>query len=239
MPKPTPSRQAVSRIVQSQTARKTAPPPAGSKRVAKNQSQPAKSTVSANSAPRIDPAIAADRRLIDRCIAGEVAAWSLLYRETHESLLSTIRSFLGRAGHDRNLVEEIAARVWYAVVKDDFSLLNRFDVRRGCRLTTFLSVLAKSETRMLFRSERRRKSREQLVSRSELAGDSARQGVMISDEEFIATLSPAERTFYLEVLVAPSERRELAEQGYSCENMWQLNYRVRKKLERFILDSTS
>lgn len=209
-------------------------------RSTKSSSAPAvKADVTARGRPSVDTAIVADRQLVDRCIAGDVAAWSLLYQQTHDALLATIRSFLGRAGQDRNLVEEIAARVWYAVVKDDFALLGRFDVRRGCRLTTFLSVLAKSETRMLFRSERRRKSREQLVSRSELEGSGTRPGALISDEEFVATLSPAERTFYVDVLVAPAERRQLAEQGYSSENMWQLNYRVRKKLERFILDSTS
>lgn len=185
----------------------------------------------------LDTLVAADRKLIDRCMSGDVAAWSLLYQQSHDSLLTTIRSFLGRAGQDRNLVEEIAARVWYALVKNDFELLGKFDVRRGCRLSTFLSVLAKSETRMLFRSERRRKSREQLVSRPELesvlASDST---ALLSDEEFLVTLSPAERTFYHDVLVAPSEQRQLAQQTYSSENIWQLNFRVRKKLERFILD---
>jgi DNA-directed RNA polymerase specialized sigma24 family protein len=184
--------------------------------------------------PTIDPAIAADRQLVDRCLARDVTAWSSLYRQLHDQLLANIRGFLGAVGHDRNLVEEIAARVWYAVVKDDFALLAKFDVRRGCRLSTFLSVLAKSETRNLFRSERRRKSREQVASRPELDGGSTSPAALVSDEEFLATLSPAERTFYLDVLVAPHEERECAQQGYSSENIWQLNYRVRKKLERFI-----
>ena len=188
---------------------------------------------------KLDTLVAADRKLIDRCMAGDVAAWSQLYRQSHDSLLTTICSFLGRAGQDRNLVEEIAARVWYALVKKDFELLAKFDVRRGCRLSTFLSVLAKSETRMLFRSERRRKSREQLVSRPELervlAADS---NALLSDEEFLVTLSPAEKTYYCDVLVAPSEQRQLAQRAYSSENIWQLNYRVRKKLERFIVDAS-
>ena len=153
--------------------------------------------------------------------------------------MATIRNFLGRAGQDRNLVEEIAARVWYALVKNDFELLAKFDVRRGCRLSTFLSVLAKSETRMLFRSERRRRSREQLVSRPELDSElPIGPTAIVSDEDFLGTLSPAEKTFYLDVLVAPSDERQSAQQGYSSENIWQLNYRVRKKLERFILDAS-
>jgi len=189
--------------------------------------------------PKLDPSVAADRTLIDRCLAGDVTAWSLLYRQTHDSLLATIRNFLGRAGQDRNLVEEIAARVWYALVKNDFELLAKFDVRRGCRLSTFLSVLAKSETRMLFRSERRRRSREQLVSRPELDNElSIAPTGLVSDEDFLGTLSPAEKTFYLDVLVAPSNERQSAQQAYSSENVWQLNYRVRKKLERFILDAS-
>jgi hypothetical protein len=214
-----------------------APPEA--KRTSKKTTAAFTKPIVSKPVPKIDDAVAADRQLVDRCLAGDVAAWSLLYQQTHDSLLATIRNFLGRAGHDRNLVEEIAARVWYAVVKDDFALLARFDVRRSCRLSTFLSVLAKSETRMLFRSERRRRSREQLVSRPELNDDSAAPGALATDEEFLATLSPAELTFYRDVLVAPSDRRDLAEQGYSSENMWQLNYRVRKKLERFIMDSSS
>lgn len=189
--------------------------------------------------PKVDPSVAADRKLIERCLAGDVVAWSILYRQSHDSLLATIRNFLGRAAQDRNLVEEIAARVWYALVKNDFELLAKFDVRRGCRLSTFLSVLAKSETRMLFRSERRRRSREQLVSRPELDSElSIGPTALVSDEDFLGTLSPAEKTFYLDVLVASSEQRQLAQQAYSSENIWQLNYRVRKKLERFILDAS-
>jgi hypothetical protein len=188
---------------------------------------------------KLDTLVAADRKLIDRCMSGDVAAWSLLYRQSHDSLLTTIRSFLGRAGQDRNLVEEIAARVWYALVKNDFELLGKFDVRRGCRLSTFFSVLAKSETRMLFRSERRRKSREQLVSRPELESALAADSTaLLSDEEFLVTLSPAEKAYYRDVLVAPSEQRQLAQRAYSSENIWQLNFRVRKKLERFILDAS-
>jgi hypothetical protein len=191
------------------------------------------------SLPKVDPSVAADRKLIERCLAGDVGAWSVLYQQTHDSLLATIRNFLGRAAQDRNLVEEIAARVWYALVKNDFELLAKFDVRRGCRLSTILSVLAKSETRMLFRSERRRRSREQLVSRPELDSElSIGPAALVSDEDFLGTLSPAERTFYLDVLVASSEQRQLAQQAYSSENIWQLNYRVRKKLERFILDAS-
>jgi DNA-directed RNA polymerase specialized sigma24 family protein len=200
----------------------------------------AKNIVRVSTPQEISPPVAQDRLLVERCLAGEVAAWSLIYREFHESLLASIRSFLGRAGQDANLVEEIAARVWYALVKNNFELLGKFDVARGCRLSTFLSVLAKNETRVLLRSERRRRLREQLVSKSELDREhSTDTGDVLSDEEFLVTLSRAEKSFYLEVLVGRPEANEQEPQTYSQQNLWQLRHRIRKKLERFILEMGS
>ncbi|MEX2176837.1 MAG: hypothetical protein WD872_20895 [Pirellulaceae bacterium] len=179
--------------------------------------------------------VLADRALVDRCLACETGAWSMLYQSSHEGLLSSIRSFMGRGNADATLVDEIAARVWYALVRNNFDLLSRFDVGRGCRLSTFLTVLAKTEARLLLRSERRRRVREQAVSRSEIAAgatDLAMQN--LSEEEFVATLSPTERVFYEDVLKAAVEND--AQPKYSQQNTWQLRHRVRKKLERFLGD---
>lgn len=182
--------------------------------------------------------VVADRQLVERCLAGEVQAWSQLYHHAHDSLLNSIRRFLGRAGQDTDLTEEIAARVWYSLVKDGFELLAKFDVSRGCRLSTFLSILAKSETRGLMRTERRRKSREQVASRPEAHLTHLGQQVdVLSDEEFLAILSPAERTFYCDVLIADPSRGEMFQQKYSTENLWQLRHRIRKKLEQFLLEA--
>jgi hypothetical protein len=182
--------------------------------------------------------VIADRRLVDACLAGESGAWSLLYRRFHDGLVASIRSFLGRSSSDTSLVDEIAARVWYALVRNDFELLSRFDVRRGCRLSTFLSVLAKTEARLLLRSERRRRVREQAVSRSESAAKNSDQSTeSLSEEEFAATLSPAEKAFYEDVLKASSLDANSASR-YSQQNTWQLRHRVRKKLEKFIGEMT-
>ena len=200
----------------------------------------AKNFVRVSTPQKISSPVAQDRLLVERCLAGEVGAWSQIYRQFHESLLASIRSFLGRAGQDANLVEEIAARVWYALVKNNFELLDKFDVARGCRLSTFLSVLAKNETRVLLRSERRRRLREQLVSKSELDREhSTDTGDVLSDEEFLVTLSKAEKSFYLDVLVNRPEANQQEPQTYSQQNLWQLRHRIRKKLERFILEMGS
>jgi hypothetical protein len=186
--------------------------------------------------PKAQPGelVLADRRLVDSCLAGEAGAWSILYRRFHDTLVASIRSFLGRSASDGSLVDEIAARVWYALVRNDFELLARFDIRRGCRLSTFLSVLAKTEARLLLRSERRRRVREQAVSRNESAvknADAVTEG--LSEEEFVATLSPAERAFYEDVLKATIADSDTAAR-YSQQNTWQLRHRVRRKLEKFL-----
>jgi DNA-directed RNA polymerase specialized sigma24 family protein len=192
------------------------------------------------SASRVQTLVQRDRNLVERCLLGHVPAWSEIYQAFHETLLVSIRRYLSRAGQDRNLVEEIAARVWYSLVKNDFELLGKFDVSRGCRLSTYLSVVAKNETRALFRSERRRKTREHVASRPDITEQSHIDSTrLVTDEEFLATLSQAERAFFLDVLVAPPEQRAEAELSYSTENNWQLRHRIRKKLEQFISESES
>lgn len=174
-----------------------------------------------------------DRLLVERCLAHDPAAWSQMYARFHETLRSAIKAYLGRASQDANLLDEIAARVWYALVRDDFKLLAKFDAARGCRLATFLSVLAKSESRMLLRAERRRKTREQAVSKGEAERDPTSGALgRLSNEEFVKSLSPAERKFYLEVLVTPGQLDD--ETDYTAQNAWQLRHRVRRKLERLL-----
>jgi hypothetical protein len=170
---------------------------------------------------------------VDRCLSGEPAAWTALYQLCHEPLLAAIRSFIREAAADASLVDEIAARVWYSVICNDGERLARFDVSRGCRLTTFLSVLAKGEARQHFRSENRRRVREHTASRPEGEARSWHRTMpLASEEEFLRTLTRSERTYYETVLVR-SLAGDSAEE-YSAENSWQLRRRVRKKLDRFL-----
>ena len=185
------------------------------------------------SATQIGRGVHLDRELVDHCLTGEPAAWTNLYRACHEPLLAAIRAFLREAAADTNLVDEIAARVWYSVVRNDGELLSRFDVSRGCRLTTFLSVLAKSTARQYFRAERRRRIREQTASRPEVEAYPRHLAIALaSEEEFLRSLTRSERVYYETVLIAPI--REDASDEYSRENGWQLRRRVRKKLDRFL-----
>jgi RNA polymerase sigma-70 factor, ECF subfamily len=173
-----------------------------------------------------------DRELVDRCLANEPTAWSQMYDRFHGPLLASIRAFLGKTSNDVHLIDEVSARVWYSLVRNDCDLLAKFDVQRGCRLSTFLSVLAKTEARLLLRSERRRKSREQVASKPEIADFDDDGIAVLSDEEFIETLSPAERAFYFEVLIPFGDMRR--ESQYSRQNNWQLRHRIRKKLQQYL-----
>ena len=76
--------------------------------------------------------LSADAALASRCLAGDVAAWEELYAQCHEPLLVSIRVMLGPQSADASLVDEIAARVWYALVAKDGELLARYKPSRGC-----------------------------------------------------------------------------------------------------------
>ena len=142
-----------------------------------------------------------DQQLIERCLAGDVAAWEDLYSKCHAPLLSLIKSMLSSA--DTNLIDEIAARVWYALVANDGALLTRFDPTRGTRLITFMRAIARDEATRYFRTEVRRRERETIATRRKSGG-------AISDvpvphfmvEEFLATLSPGDRSLYLQHILA-------------------------------------
>lgn len=183
------------------------------------------------SAPLVDAPAVRERKLVDRCLAGDVKAWEQLYAEQHSRLQRSIRAVLRGRGADSELIEEIAARVWYAVVSKGGELLDRFDSRRGCRLNTFLSVIARAEAAKLFRSESRRRRREAiaggLVTRSsgELAGQSFQQAL----SSFFATLTRREREYCLASMVQTPHNA-----AFSAPNASQLRRRVRMKLHQYV-----
>lgn len=175
----------------------------------------------------------ADAMLVERCVAGEVAAWEALYGQCHEPLLTSVRIMLGRQSNDANLVDEIAARVWYALVAKDGELLARYDSKRGARLVTFLRALAKDEISRHFRAEVRRRKRELEVLREK----GQHPGVAPSHPvdslaEFLCTLTAHERAFCSDYLLA--QPTGAPEKLHSEANVWQLTHRIYLKLMRFL-----
>jgi DNA-directed RNA polymerase specialized sigma24 family protein len=179
--------------------------------------------------------VAQDQELVEHCLAGSRWAWNTLFEENHPLLLHSIAAMLGPLrGQNLELVDEIAARVWFAVVSDRAELLGRFEQARGCRLATYLAAIAKDQMIRLFRSEKRRAKREtkSLEGKPSSANDDHSP---ISLQEFKKALTPAEREFFEEVLIG-GNGTETAE-DYSDSNRWQLTSRIRNKLRDQLRDN--
>ncbi len=180
-----------------------------------------------------------DRQLVDRCLRGDVAAWEELYEQCHPPLVESVKILLGHGAADPHLIDEIAARIWYALVADDGKLLARFDPDRGAQLTTFLRVLAKDEVSRHFRTEQRRQERELAALRERPRHHLADFNLPVTSlSAFLATLTPHERLFCGEHLlsVPPDSGDNRGEEPTSAA-AWQLTHRIHKKLLKFLGDN--
>ncbi|MHB1035994.1 MAG: RNA polymerase sigma factor [Pirellulales bacterium] len=176
-----------------------------------------------------------DRKLVDQCLTGDEAAWEQVFRQCQPPLLTSIRGLLGRDSGRMDLVEEIAARVWCSLLDGGTDLMDRYDVGRGCRLTTFLASLAQNEILRYLRSEHRRRFREFSANRITDRGEGVPHlQTETTLGEFLSTLSPREREFCERFLLAAPEESDAS--GYSTSNIWQLRHRVRSKLREYFQD---
>jgi hypothetical protein len=184
----------------------------------------------------LDPSGAqADRALVDRCLLGDVVAWEDLYQQCHDPLCASIAALLGNGFHDPNLVDDIAARVWYALVKNDGDLLDRFDPCRDLRLGVFFRGLARVELMQYFRAEHRRVQRELKAGKQPRVTATLNEwqvGVLL--REFKTTLTPGEKRFMDEYLLSlPPDENDPGPESLSDANIWQRRHRIREKLLKF------
>lgn len=195
--------------------------------------------------------------LIDRCLAEEDGAWDELYREFHDELLNAIRTFTVRYNNPE-LIDEIAARVWYSLTKSDFALLHRFDTSRGASFSAYLSGIAANEFSTYLRTERRRRTREEIVGKISLKRSATPPPEAEDLDEFLAVLTDREREFFLTHLVSGKGQAGDHEpptgeanggsasaadadasgdsdgETLSPVNIRQLRHRVRRKLTRYM-----
>ena len=196
--------------------------------------EPADSMRLANEASRAD-LLKADHDLAQRCVTGEVHAWEELHEQCNGSLLATIRVLLAGRSNDPNLADEIAAQVWYGLVENDGELLLRYDPSCGARLITFMRAIARDMMCRHFRSERRRLVRESTAS-SERPQHHAteRDQFEISLDEFLETLSPAERQFCGAYLLSREQAGDASSANQMTQaNLWQKTHRVYRQFVRF------
>lgn len=194
---------------------------------------------SGNGAPPQGPAVpidaekAGDQALVDRCRAGDDDAWAEIHAKCHAHLVKQIRYTLGDRARDENLVEEIAARVWFGLVADDGYLLERFQPEKGNGLGKYLAAIARFEVLRHQRGEYRRRRREQQTqaTRHSTAMDHRRDADMALDvQDFVPQLTRREREFFHHVLLG-NDGETL---GISAPNAWQLRHRIRRKLMAFL-----
>lgn len=173
-----------------------------------------------------------EKALVDRCRAGDEAAWAELHDKCHAYLIKQIRFTLGERGRDANLVEEIAARVWFGLVSDDGNLLERFQPKKGNGLEKYLAAIARFEVLRHQRSEFRRRRREQETQTMRHGGrdDNQLREMTVDVNDFLPQLTPREREFFHHVLMGNNGHHL----QLSAPNAWQLKSRIRKKLLDFL-----
>jgi DNA-directed RNA polymerase specialized sigma24 family protein len=178
--------------------------------------------------------VEADAVLVARCLEGDESGWAALYERHHFRLLQAIKFLLGDNLADFQLVDELAARVWFALVRDDARLLARYNPRRHARLDSFLAGLARVELLRYERSEQRRKSHEWASGcRSLKQRRVADVQILMMVREFAATLTPAEREFLETNLIAQKNGNS---KKLTAANTWQRRHRIRSKLKDFLKD---
>jgi DNA-directed RNA polymerase specialized sigma24 family protein len=178
------------------------------------------------------------QRLVERCLSGDEGAWEQLYRECHPPLLRAIKLLLGPDAGDVHLADEMAARVWYALLRDGGRLLASYDAARDSSLNAFLMGLARIEIMRHMRSERRRRSYEFIGGRRILAeGRVPDWQLAAMMDEFSSTLTAQERRFMEKFLLEASEPEPTTDQGeLSASSIWQRRHRIRRKLKAFFDD---
>ena len=169
----------------------------------------------------------AQTNLVLRCVKRVPGAADELYHQVNDDLRRGVSRRLRRLGvRDDSLVDEIVARVWFKVSADSFAFLEAFDPQRGS-LVALLLALAKGETNHFFRSERRRRHREQAACQIEGYETLGVENQLI--DEFRHQLSERERRFYDEHLLKSRDDESLSD-----ANRWQLRHRIQRKLLEFI-----
>lgn len=183
------------------------------------------------------PGAVDEKTLIDKCRDGDDAAWAEVHAKCQAHLVQQIRYALGDRGCDSNLVEEIAARVWFGLVADDAQLLDRFEPHEGNGLEKYLAAIARFEVLRHNRSEFRRRRREQETQVMRVGGsdDQLAREMTLDVNSFLPQLTPREKEFFHHVLMG-NDVRQLR---ISAPNAWQLKHRIRKKLLRFLDGSDS
>lgn len=189
--------------------------------------------------------------IVNRCLSGDPRAWEELYAACHPNLMRLISSLVVPRHRNVELVDEIAARVWYELVRDNAKRLRQYDAAKGTP-SEFVAGVAKNLFRVYLRSERRRRWRETVAARNRRPTIDCAPAAGAMMREFVPLLSSAERSFLLcEVVqhravypqapaLASTGCKKAVSRPISAAYARQLMRRIRVKLSAYLYsDSTS
>lgn len=174
---------------------------------------------------------APERNLIARCLAGDGDAWKQLYLDQTPGLLRAVRYFLGPKAN-AEAVEEINARVWYALLGNGGRLLRRYLPGETRSLRRFLAGVARFEVLRYLRAEKTRRQHE-LARSAQETQEAPPVGMEVGSllNEFASTLKPREIEFLEDYMLAPPNGWD---SQLSATNLWQRRHRLKAKLHQFL-----
>jgi len=179
-------------------------------------------------------ATAAELRLVERCLRNDQGAWEELYQLYHPRLVRLIEFILRDKADDSALIDEIASRVWYELLRDDCRLLAKYDIQRDVSLGSFFMGLARIEILRYTRAEQRRMAHETTGGKRRIVREPLSDIEVVSMiKDFLDTLTPQERAFVNGYLMGDGNGDEEELDRLSPSNIWQRSHRIRIKLLRF------
>lgn len=199
------------------------------------------------SEPARDPAQEAERRLVERLLRDEPAAWREFDAKYSRLVLGCIHRVLSRfsriAGHHD--VDEIYARFCLQLLAHDKKKLRAFDPERGNKLGSWLGLLATHATYDYLRSLRREANLEPLPEseRVSSSGPSPFDLSLLNERARIAArvmaqLSERDREFVQLYFGEGLEPEQVAsEMGISVKTVYSKKHKITARLEGLLLEA--
>lgn len=168
--------------------------------------------------------------LLDKCLAGDGSAWGSLFDELQPKLIKIVAMILGPHAQDKDLIDEIAARVWFSLIDRKYQVLRQFDPTIGVRLTTYMTGIVRAAWLQYLRSERRRTKRELYFAAQRQKATAGHHSVENQKHpEFRTWLTKREREYW-DHLIGDVEFSG----PNSPANIWKLRQRIRDKFLSYL-----
>jgi len=179
-------------------------------------------------------------RLVERLIADEPSAWRAFAQNYTGLVIGVIRRVMTRFSRVSNEqdIDEIYARFCLELLAHDKKKLRLFDPAKGCRLSSWLGLLATNATYDYLRKLRRHLSNEPLPERDSLASDSpsAFELVALSQQarlaaEILDDLSERDREFVELYFGEGLEPEEISRRmGISVKTVYTKKHKITARL---------